>query len=414
MVQPLSFSVRDLISPPFVACPRCNRDAYGILSIHTNSYSRMCRDCLYPRGSDDQAWIALPKLKKKIIYLDQNAISEMMKAINPEVESRRRTRVDPRWRTLFEQLCAMSGMQLIVCPESPFHQEESCVWTHFEALRRMYEHLSCDVHFLDSHAIQWTQIRQHATLWAAGTLPLILDTPHHYALRENVDSWNPRVQIRARLGNPNDDRVELREFRTQAFERQQWFETWVRENGPIDFGARYKNELSDYGPIIVRDYPWNFFALRAVHRAEKIVAADAPGEWEGREQTFDYFRTADFSSVPYNRISSLLLANIAHQIVSGGRKRPFGRGTHNDINAISSYLPYCDAMFVDHEMWELLRDGHVCSRLPFNTRLFSFKKIDEFLGWLNVIESECTEEHRLVLREVYGESVGNPFVDLYT
>jgi len=45
----------------------------------------------------------LPALRKTILYLDQNAVSEMMKAINPATRSHRRPVLD-RWRELFRRI----------------------------------------------------------------------------------------------------------------------------------------------------------------------------------------------------------------------------------------------------------------------------------------------------------------------
>lgn len=65
----------------------------------------------------------------------------------------------------------------------------------------------------------------------------------------------------------------------------------------------------------------------------------------------------DMLEIPFNDIASSLWASIAHQAAYGGRKKPPDRGMVSDIDMISTLLPYCDAMFIDREMFELLRHG---------------------------------------------------------
>ncbi|RSL19324.1 hypothetical protein EDE15_4987 [Edaphobacter aggregans] len=68
------FNPRDFISPPYKTCPKCGHETLGVLTISGNSNSRLCRDCW-----DMVNRFALPKLHKKIIYLDQYVVSNLMK-----------------------------------------------------------------------------------------------------------------------------------------------------------------------------------------------------------------------------------------------------------------------------------------------------------------------------------------------
>jgi hypothetical protein len=80
------------IHGPYVDCPACRAtSSLGVVSISDHSYTRRCRKCL--QGST----IALPRLARKLIYLDQLAVSDMMKAINPNLDPERKARVLPFW-----------------------------------------------------------------------------------------------------------------------------------------------------------------------------------------------------------------------------------------------------------------------------------------------------------------------------
>ena len=83
-----TFDPADLITAPFGQCPRCEApEEFGVLEVADDRYMRRCRRCFHTEIT------LLPPLSKKIIYLDQMAISDMMKAINPREEANQRDRV---------------------------------------------------------------------------------------------------------------------------------------------------------------------------------------------------------------------------------------------------------------------------------------------------------------------------------
>jgi hypothetical protein len=67
-----------------------------------------------PTGFDPQTMVLAPPHLKKVIYLDQFAISEMVKAI--DTRSKAHARVNPIWRRVFEVLERVCKLQLVVCP----------------------------------------------------------------------------------------------------------------------------------------------------------------------------------------------------------------------------------------------------------------------------------------------------------
>ncbi len=118
---------------------------------------------------DPETMVLDPPHLKKVIYLDQFAISEMVKAIN--TTSRAHGHVDPFWRQVFEALERVCKLQLVVCPWSPIHRDESLVSEMFESLKRMYEHLANGVGFLRSSEIELRQIDTALVAWRDGKEP---------------------------------------------------------------------------------------------------------------------------------------------------------------------------------------------------------------------------------------------------
>jgi hypothetical protein len=117
-----------------------------------------------------------------------------------------------------------------------------------------------------------------------------------------------------------------------------------------------------------------------------------------------------FRDYPANRIAALMWASIARAGVLGQRESPNG-GTPNDINALS-FMPFCDAMFIDNgarAMWEKAPRNE---RPDYsNTRLFSYNMKDAFMVYLDDIERQADPEILHAARQVYGEP--EPFVAMH-
>lgn len=97
------------ISPPYKQCPKCRQpDTFGTLMVNDDSFSRRCFNCQHTDS------IPLPELNKQVIYIDQFAISNMMKALNTKTEANKKGRVDVFWETLFKKLDRLCKLQLII------------------------------------------------------------------------------------------------------------------------------------------------------------------------------------------------------------------------------------------------------------------------------------------------------------
>jgi len=73
---------------------------------------------------------------------------------------------------------------------------------------------------------------------------------------------------------------------------------------------------------------------------------------------------------PQNHLAALLYAGLARRAASGQKRVP-SRGTPNDIDLISAYLPYCDALFIDNEFAQLLSEEPIAAAVyPYGTRVF--------------------------------------------
>lgn len=96
------FDAKVFIQPPFINCPQCGAKAFGVLYIQGHRFFRRCGECWH-----DQSY-RLPPVSKKVVYLDQFAISNMMKVLNPDSSADQRGGTSNSfWLSLFRRVGSM-------------------------------------------------------------------------------------------------------------------------------------------------------------------------------------------------------------------------------------------------------------------------------------------------------------------
>ena len=419
------FDPRMFITGPFRLCPRCGKYGLGTLSISNNFHQRRCRNCFYNEGE------RLPRLHKKLIYLDQMVLSNIAKELDPVWRGTNR-RPDPFWLDLFDQLDRLVKLQLIVCPESPVHEEESAYDDRYEAvLRRLHQHLASGVSLDFPHQVLTRQ------LWEALEASLEDREPEWDCItpKNIVDGdlghWNDRLLLTVNMGHWVGQINDRRSSRARAHNalRQLW-ERWQAESD-INFEERFEKERRGIAEAALESYRSHLHRwYRASTGAEEIAdimaltpgwlvqlvmgllsrfkeAGVPPQEQLNRVMEFLYSEAA--LRAPQNHISSLLYASLARRAASGQKRLP-SRGTPNDIEVISGYLPYCDAMFIDDEFAQLLIEQPLAREIkPYATRVFSTRSRDVFLAYLESLEAEASPEHVQLVTCTYGDGWVEPF-----
>jgi hypothetical protein len=178
-----------LVRDPFT-CPKCGKEkTFGLLAIYARHCVRRCTD-----SSFDES-LHLPEIKKRIIYLDQFVISNMMKELEPA-----NTNAHPFYRPLFEKLDRLSKLQLIVCPESPIQDYESAVDPRYEKFRAVFRLLSHGISFHDATMILHAQIMRAFRCWLTSE-PCQADVTRGFALTKDPDVFG-RSDIESRSTTP--------------------------------------------------------------------------------------------------------------------------------------------------------------------------------------------------------------------
>ncbi|HAN09533.1 MAG TPA: hypothetical protein DCP90_02855 [Clostridiales bacterium] len=405
---------RIFISKPYIKCPKCEENnTYGVLSIHGHSYTRRCNMCWHTES------YALPKLSKKIIYLDQFMISNMMKNVTPN-----NTNSDPNgefYKTAFDKLSYLTKLQVIICPDSYMHYQESVVSSNYEYLKNMYKTLSNGIRFEHMDTIARFHLVSGFKKWLNMEDVIILS-------RDNVcngyNDWQDRLRIDINMNMEIRDREYLAKSKNSLDSvLTGLFKYWQSIN-LFNFDEIYKKEMFSLSDLYINKY-LDFF-----NKSLRMMAGDNNiniDEIIGNEQITivtemmdainedeldvvkklmkikEYLLCKDIAAIPHHRIACLMWAGIARK-AAAGQKKMQNVSIVNDIKVISTYLPYCDSMFIDNECAKLLSDEPVNSRIGFDTKVFSLSSKNNFLSYLDDIKEEVTQEHLDLVVELYGDT----------
>jgi len=429
-METIRFDPKMFISPPYWECPKCNApDSFGVLMICGNHYVRRCKECGY-----DQSY-PLPKLNKKVIYIDQFAISNMMKALNPRTKAHRKGTLDEFWVRLFKKLHSLCKLQLIICPESGFHTEESLLSSYFAPLKQMYELLSYGVSFCDHDTIKRFQIHENAKNWIAGEGDKELNLDVNTVVRgRRINAWQDKFIISLNLQYKQDWINDIRKVRAkkceglnEVFKRWQseknkTFDDWLEEESTafgritlqiyLNYLKRFEEISTGRVKFSVNDVfaPPSVNFIRSIHNVFRQAGVRDSDIWT---KTIEYLTSPSIKNIPFIKISSMLWSALARKAATGGKKEPPNQGMVNDVEFISVLLPYCDAIFIDKECHNYLKEVPLCNSINYGTKVFSLNNKEKFLEYLSEIEFKTSKKHLDKVDEVYGKNWREPYIMLY-
>ncbi len=385
-----------------------------------------------PTSFDDTHY-PLPPIKKKIIYLDQLVISNLMKAIHPTILGDRKYKIDPYWFSLFERLHSLVKIQLIICPDSQLHTDESILTSFNDELKSMYEQLSSGVSFNDPDNIMIYQIIDYANHWITNNNQYKPSFERSSVVVGNIDEWNSKLLVTINSNTLLQTIDDQRQYLKSSFNNiAQLFKHWQKETDK-DFNYWYREEVTSFGINIVKSYTRYLSRLSSIQKGETeytfndVFPPNSALIFHQLKQTFrkyinekdlvdkkiiEFLFNADHSQIPVNKIASLLWASVARK-ASAGQKRLPNRGMAIDIDAISTFMPYCDAMFVDKECHTFLTEEPLNSELNYNTKIFSVNNKVEFCEYLDSIRKNTSKEHFKIVNDVYGTDWDKSFVEMY-
>ena len=425
-VKTITIDPRDFIGGPYQRCPKCSQREFGVLSIDERSITRRCRvrACWYT------ATFPLPRLKKKIIYLDQFVFSNFTKVLSPNALGHERAKAEPFWRELFESLGMLCRMQLVVCPDSTEHHDESLISPFYEELKRTYEHFSNGISFTRPAIIDEGQLMVAFSAHLNGKEPTFDLNPERVT-SGRLHGWNDRIFVTVD-GVMSGEKQAIQQGRRRMHSSlARIFTEW--QKGGETFAQAFQREKAAFANEIVKAYEAdrrkliqvfagqipatfeNFMGSACGSFVQELISAAKFGGRSPDHATAavkSFFESGAINETPSNIIGASMWASLAMQ-AAAGQKTPPDEGMITDIGIVSSFLPYCDAMFVDRKCKSLLANIPKSHKLPYPCRVFSMANKDEFLQYLRDIRASATPEHIALLQEVYGPSALEPPKSIY-
>jgi hypothetical protein len=434
-------SWREFISAPYSECPnkKCllRIPSYGVFFkiAGSNHYTRKCYVCQFSEN------FPLPAITKKIVYLDQFVISNLIKLLDETHPSHQKIQDDPFWTQLFIKLERASKAQAIICPDSFYHRDESVVGgIEFRLMKRMYEHFSCGKTFYPSAIVQRFQMQNHFENWIHNRKTEFEYNPQHITFNQDLHTWEIGMQISIGGGVRDGEIAQIRESNSRS--AQSLREVWGRwQTEAMSFEDRVKEETRAFGVATANTI--QVFERRR-SEAVRVLANDPNADFDINDilppmsvdlmqhltriasvngLTGDdvpraigrYFSDVDsLLEIPSLRISSVLFANLAHRAFSGEKNAPKSTA---DAQFISSYLPYCDALFVDKQCGALL--GQFPSSTPqylrlkeFNNQVFTLQNKEAFLEYLDQLVEQLPSDQMKVLKDCCGEDYDTPYWEI--
>ncbi|WP_342710856.1 hypothetical protein AAFG13_00925 [Bradyrhizobium sp. B124] len=358
----------------------------------------------------------LPAVEKRVIYLDQFAVSELYKT-----KAKKRRPGAPHEQ--FWQDCYSLGnlaylRQQVIFPASNLHSDETIVWHSPEDLRLAHEMFSGETSFERTDAIAARQEWEFARAFLKGDTRPTMSTDVDQVILGTRNAWLPVYHISVNT-NYSMFAPGLRQDKAIAeASLKQLADGWVRARPTFD--DLLKHELSSYGSAMrqalreqiaktqaafASNDPTSVLDMRfgLISRYRELTELFARNGVPAKDAFSEVLRFLDWPGnqhQPAHRIFAYLFAALGWRISSGQRPE-MDASILNDFSAISTYAPYVDAMFVDKQCASLLRQGRLRDELNFKARIFSLSNPQEFLDYLKDLGDSATGDVRVLAHELY-------------
>ena len=335
------------------------------------SFFAQCRNC----GLQCQCF--LPKLSKRILYLDQFALSNLALASYPELKPD--STVPQFWFELLSTLNKLLRKQLIVCPDSLYQWKESQATPLYNQIKETFQYFNWDVSFREPGYIKESQIADHALLWLRKGGRREPRLKMFDAIHGNLNHWAPRWRYPNRMQpdfQPDHVQIELQRRREDLAKVH---EGW-RAEAQKTYTEWFKEHIAAFGHRTLQgSYPLARRFIRAIQNT--FEGSGIPCSTVNMKVSH-YLQSDCLECIPFLKLSAHLLAARARNAVRSGPPNP---GTATDFDLLATLLPYCDAMLIDRPTLGLLQQR---PRLfdCYGTRVYSYRTRQEFLGYLTDLE----------------------------
>jgi hypothetical protein len=337
--------------------------------------------------------------RKSILYLDQNFLSSV-----------HRGGTENEWATaLMAKVSALLDLQLLAIPYSSTHIDEADLNGQYrDALVGFIQRVSRGHHFEPYWRVEERQILKAFHRFLDGDRAAY-PKEERDALCPSVHDWDGDYSVSVFSAATGTDRKSL--FKQQAIdELAQALPQWASKGRT--FEGDMNLEISEAARSLVDSYAKKTARLMM---GDFSALTDAPinasvGEalWCAVEaKKVDptaiaaFLRSQHFAEVPTVQLSARLFSAYKQRLrLSKTPPDPTSKKTREklsgflyDIQHAATYAPYCDGYFTDNAMAKLLKEQRVRVEQDFGCKVFSVDSKDDFLAWMETLESRMTAEH---------------------
>ncbi len=382
-------------------CPRCETTGeYGNVHISNDVLLRGCNACGH------RIHFQLPKLQKTVIYLDQFFLSHAFR------------RKIPEFVRAAERINDLARRQLLVCPRSSTHELETHLWRHPDqkALWKFIRRTARGHQFHDAISIKIMQLQRSFLSYLNSTK--ISCIYRSDAFESDVNKWDDYLSVY--INTAIDDYDNMRDRKLQDVARLvSFFDEWRKEKS--NFCSDCLQEANHYAELLLHLF---FVATQQMLSGDIQGWKNGPAEGdfvqsllscmdrstdvnERFEQVEKYFSSEYFRQTPFLDIKCQLFAILRKKVRAGSytneeKAKKKLSGLYNDIDAISIFAPYCDAVFIDSEMSLWLKEPEMTINERYPFQVFSPKTWPAFHEFLDNVEAQQNNEIRRGINVVEG------------
>ncbi|WP_416064236.1 hypothetical protein ACK9YZ_14130 [Rhizobium sp. ZK1] len=386
-----------LVSRIIGDCPGCGaKQAFGNVNVYSRYVYRGCGRCRY----NEQ--VPLPELKKKVLYLDQFFFSHAFRAN------------DQKFVDAAKHISSLTANQQLVVPFSSIHEDETHMWERYAELMEFIKHTSRGYEFKPAYCIEGDQLQDAFHAWLHNER---VELQKADAIDDDIDVWDGYYRID--VGGYNRDRDLVRKGKTDAIEGLiDLFPHWrnstnnFEQDKMLEHEAAAKGYINSYVTYFMRLISGDYSALVDSPIMSQIVEgmlSQLPKEMEHKarlQRVVEFFSTEQFREAPVQDLKSRIFATLKMLVVQGAYQNRDSAlkklsGFYYDVDHISTYAPYCDAILIDAPMHEIVGRQQVNLGERYGVKVFSRSNWEQMLTWFDEIEAEMTDEHRQALAVAY-------------
>ncbi|MBL8552193.1 MAG: hypothetical protein JNJ73_19550 [Hyphomonadaceae bacterium] len=396
-------------------CPGCGaKNCFGNVMVHGDAVERGCMNC-----SHGYHWPLTP-VHKKVLYLDQFFFSRAFRMKDPAQ--------DQKYADAVARIKELALKQVLVVPYGSVHEDETHQWLGDDGRTRddLMDFIKATS---GGHELERSLRVQHAQV-LRGFEHFLADKPVKWnidpadALPDDLHEWTNYIWIDVPGYYGNIEGIRADKEKTVARLADilpEWraSTSTFKENLALELRDGAQAYMDAFKKKVDASFARDFDALwRVPYNASLIEALLAhfpdniPGEQQFRT-VVAFFQSEHFANTPYWWIWSHALAVLKERVKRGAyshsTKGPARlSGYFDDIEFIGTYAPYCDAVFIDKAMEEMMRDPRLNLAKRFGVRVFSEANWALFSAWLDSLDANLSDDHIHDLAMAYPDSVANP------